>query len=294
MIHSIAIVGASSFIGRNFARLATEKGHDVCCLSRMPVEGEGQWRHCDVVAGPLALPEETEAVVYLAQSAHYREFPEKADDLFGVNVLGAVRTAQAALHTHCRFFCYASTGNVYAPSFAPLSEDHPVSRVNPYGLSKVMAEEALQCFSPRLTVLNARIFGVYGPGQTAMLPYTLLRRIMLNEPISLFLTGEQDNNGLRVSFIYNDDLARCLLAIVEKALCGDVLPPHINVAGPVPVSIRQMAETMAFLLGREARFEVQTSPRTFDLVADISMLEQFVVPCFTPLENGLRSVCSFF
>lgn len=294
MTCSIAVVGASGFIGKNFVRSATEKGYDVCCLSRTPVECGGQWRHCDVATSSIVLPKDTEAVVYLAQSAYYREFPEKADDLFGVNVLGAVRTAQAALRTRCRFFCYASTGNVYAPSFAPLSEEHPVSRLNPYGLSKLMAEEALQCFVPRLAVLNARIFGAYGPGQEAMLPYMLLRKIIRNEPIILSLAALHDNDGLRVSFIYNDDLACCLLRIVEKALRGDALPPRLNLAGPSPVSIRQMAQTMALLLNREVRFLIQDSPRAFDLVADISLLEQLVAPRFTPLEDGLRAVCAPF
>ena len=59
------------------------------------------------------------SVFYLAQSPFYNDPADHEDHLFGVNTTGAVKAAEAARKAAARFFCYASTGNVYQPSFEP-------------------------------------------------------------------------------------------------------------------------------------------------------------------------------
>jgi nucleoside-diphosphate-sugar epimerase len=291
MSMTAAVIGASGFIGRILAQMLANAGHTVYCLDRAPVSNP----QCVCLPYDALHPEaqfpSVDAVFYLAQSGYYRAFPAHAEDLFGVNVLGAIKAAQAAQEAGCRFFCYASTGSVYAPSFTPMTETFPVSRTSPYELSKLMAEEALDCFSPWMLTTSVRIFGAYGPGQKAMLPYAIKQRILANEAVSLASSPDGDADGLRISFIYAEDLAWCLLRLAEKSLAGEVLPQRINLAGPEGISLRQLATNIADCLGRQASFIAAEQKRQKDLLADISVLRALLQPDFTPFAEGIRLFC---
>lgn len=291
---NIVTIGAAGFIGHNLSRRAAARGHRVLALARSALDlPECKVRRHDVLQAAAAFPAGTDAVFYLPQSAGYRDFPEQADDLFGVGVLGAVRSAMQAREAGAKFFCHASTGSVYAPSFLPRREDAPVAGKDPYALSKLMGEEALDCFRPWLRVLHARIFGAYGPGQKKMLPMLLYERVRKGLPIFLAPSPDGDREGLRVSFMYIDDLSDCLLGLAEQAVGGADLPSRLNVAGPEGVSLRRFAGTLAGQLGREALFTEVATPRASDLLADISLLRALVKPSFTGLDEGLRRLCEY-
>ena len=115
-----AIVGASGFIGRHLLKRLKEQGHDVIGYDIHPCERTGVLP-IDVCNDGIVIAPGTEVVVYLSQSPHYRSFPEQADNLFGVNVVGAARVAAAAKKSGARLFVYASTGNVYTDSFAAMN-----------------------------------------------------------------------------------------------------------------------------------------------------------------------------
>jgi nucleoside-diphosphate-sugar epimerase len=255
-----------------------------------PAEGVAarEFRRLDIIADVLALPAAIDAVYYLAQSPFYRQFPDRAEHLFGVNSLGAVKAAQAACAAGAKFFCYASTGNVYAPSLGPLVETDAVRRDNPYALSKLAAEESLRLFSPWTTVVAARLFGLFGPGQKNMLPAILQNKVQTGGSVLLEpAPGESpDPEGLTISFCYVDDTARCLHQLALRALRGEPLPPVVNVAGPEPISVRRFASTLGRLLGKEPNFARATTTRAWDLIADLGLLRSLVEPQFLPFEEA--------
>jgi nucleoside-diphosphate-sugar epimerase len=289
MALNIAVLGASSFIGRNLAVMAARKGHTVYGYSRFETAiPEVRWKRYNALGPPPDLPEGLDAVFYLIQSSHYRSFPEQADDLFGVNLMGAIKAAQTAKERGAGFFCYASTGSVYAPSFQALSENSALLRTFPYGLSKLITEEALDCFSPWLKTLSIRIFGAYGPGQNSKLASVILNKLITGESIYLAPSPGGDRDGLKISFIFNDDLAETLLRLVEIANAEVPLPKRLNLAGPEAISIRQLAEGLASLGAPAPIFLMAEKPRGGDLTADISLLKALVTPNFTPFHQGLN------
>lgn len=287
----VAIIGAGGFIGQALARRCAQAGHEVHAFARreVPLAADVVQHRLDVLVERVVLPANTEAVFYLAQSPAYREFPRRADDLFGVNSWGPLKAATAALDVGARCFCFASTGNVYKPAFAPLDEEHPVRRDNAYALSKVVAEESLALFRPALNVVSARIFGAFGPGQAGMLPPRIADRVRQRQPITLdpIAASPGDDGGLRVSFCFVEDLAAMLERLSVLGVSGQTLPPVVNLAGPEPISLRRLAVEIGNVVGDSPIFERGTRPREFDLVADTARMIDLLAPRFTPLGEAM-------
>lgn len=291
----LAIFGASGFIGSSLCHAAARAGWDVLPLGRSVSQGSAAaW---DIAGGAVPdLPGNIDAAFYLAQSRHYRNFPAQAADLFSVNGLGPGLAARAALAAGCRFFCHASSGNVYLPSFLPLRENSPTGPRSPYAASKLMGEMAAAGFDGLMKTMSVRVFGAYGPGQTAMLPWLVLQRIASGETIFLqpFPYGQgHDDGGLRISFIYIDDLCQRLLDFAALALGGKNTPAIVNLAGQEPVSLRQYALTAARILDTTPCFKEDTNFRPGDLAADISLLNSFCPRPFTPLKQGLQETVTW-
>ena len=289
-----AIIGAG-FVGLELARQLKAAGHEAILLDvAKPVglEDDAPFRFLDVQAERLELPPAVRAVFYLAQSPYFRDFPRQAGHLLAVNTLGPVKAAEAALAAGVRFFFYASTGNVYAPSFQPLAETDPAENDSAYAVSKLLAEKALGLFPPALGFCLGRLFGVFGPGQKNMLPARILGKVAAGEAVQLAPHPNLGlDGGLRVSFIFNPDLGRILVQLTEKALAGEPVPPLLNIGGPEPVALGQLAEEMGRCLKRVPSFEPGAEPRSFDLVADLTRLRQTLAPVFTPLAEAVRLTC---
>ena len=175
-----AIIRAAGFLGRALCRRLQQEGWEVLAFDlSAPPDGlpDGvRFAVVDILRDPLPLPQGIEAVFYLAQSPRYRDFPQGADHLFGVNAYGAIKAAAAARNAGAGVLCYASTGNVYQPSLAPLAESSPCARDDPYALSKLAAEEALRLFRPRLATIAVRLFGLFGPGRRRCFPRRSCRK----------------------------------------------------------------------------------------------------------------------
>lgn len=225
-----------------------------------------------------------DVVYYLAQSPHYRQVPEYAAHLLSVNCVAAVQVASAAVRSGVKRFIYASTGNVYAPSFKPMAETDPVQRHGWYPLSKLMAEEALALFAGKMDVTVLRIFGIYGPGQTDKLIPTLIENVRQGRQI--FVDGRADDSldsgGLLFSPIYIGDAVNALLKIGASFTA-----PMLNLAGDRALSVAEIATTIATQLGTRAHIKSSGRNRSSDLVADIGLLKRLVGPVYTPFETGL-------
>jgi len=213
--------------------------------------------------------------------------PEQSAHLLSVNCVAAVQAADAARRADAKRFVYASTGNVYGPSFAPLTESDRVRRDNWYSLSKLMAEEALGLYRPFFDLTVARIFGVYGPEQEDKLVPLICQSVRAGKALFVDRNPSKPNDldGLRVSLIYIDDLVDALLALLE-ARC----PGVVNFAGPEAISIRRLAEEAGAILGVPLTISVGSKTRESDLVADISLFSKYLGSPRISFNEGLKRV----
>lgn len=223
----------------------------------------------DVAADDL--PRSIDAVIYLAQSDHFRDFPGRADDVFAVNVAAPMRLLDYARRTGARQFIYASSGAVYRPSAQPLGEQAAVGshgELGYYAATKLAAELLAQSYAGVLDVVLLRFFFVYGARQKAqMLIPRLIDSVRNGTPVRL-----QGEDGIRINPIVASEAAQAVVAAL--ALSGS---HTINVAGPEALSIRQLCDEIGRRAGRDPLYTV--TPPASDFVADIQrMRELLTVP----------------
>jgi UDP-glucose 4-epimerase len=283
----IDIVGAGGYIGRHLAEKLSAQNVEVSLISSSSENGINPIT--GILPERFEFASNTDAVIYLAQSPHYRNVPDKSPHLLCVNLVSAVRAAEAARKTGIKRFIYASTGNAYAPSFSPLHEQSPLRRDNWYSLSKVQAEEALALFRRDMEITIVRPFGIYGPGQTEKLVSNLMRRVLSGDEILIDQNPEDstDVGGLRISLCYIHDAVEILYSLINKPEIE-----YLNLAGPEAVSIRTLVEMMGRISGKKVNIVLADKCRQFDLVADIELLKRVLNPKFTEIEAGLaQTVC---
>jgi len=262
------VSGATGFIGAHLIRALSEE-HEITALARNAPPRHGpariRWVFQDLAA-PLdeaRLPSQIDAVIHLAQSRFYKEFPEQARDILGVNVHGALELLEYSRRAHAQTFVLASSGGVYGYSFEKLMETAPVNPLDFYLSSKYAAELLTANYQRFFKTIVLRFFFVYGPGQSRMLIPTLLRKVTGRETILV-----EANPELHINPIYVGDAVR----VFEPALRLGA-SALVNVAGDEVVSITELISVIERATGRTASITYKESTHTGDLIGDNSRMK---------------------
>lgn len=229
------------------------------------------------------LPERVDQVIYLAQSEHFRDFPERAEDMLQVNLISTLRLLEYARQRGCKRFIYASSGGVYGPSEAALREDRHLQVRDHLGFylsTKLCTEILLENYSSLMDIVILRFFFVYGPGQRPdMLIPRLIQRVRQGEPLSL-----QGEHGLRLNPTYVSDAVAALRRALQ--LSGS---HKINIGGPEVLSLREIGAAIGKELNRAPRFEQQAGAPAH-LVADISRMQEMLGAPQVSFAAGLKQL----
>lgn len=242
----IALTGATGFIGRHLLTSLSARGYRVRVLLRRPAEvPDGA---SSAVVGDLARPINmaaalagVEAVVHSAGLAHAMSgAPE--DDFRNSNTEATKRLAEAAQRAKLRRFVFLSSIRAQSgPSAAdPLSEADAPAPIDPYGRSKLAAEQALAEIGLDWVALRPVL--VYGPGAKGNVAALLkLARTRLPLPFGS-LAG-------RRSLVSLDSLSNAVATVLQ--LPGPLQQPLI-VAEPDPLTLPEMIVALRSGLGRRA------------------------------------------
>ena len=237
---SVAVRGASGYVGGYVARALAASGHDVLSFGRRPAAELTRplpsYIAWDVEQGPIAYPR-VDAVVHCAafvgdwgDESRYR----------AANVAGTVAVLDS--FPSARRFVHMSTSSVYtSDTLRSVREDGDVGRSihSTYGRSKAESERAVLSRRGDAVVLRPHI--VYGPGDTTLLPRLLAARRFGRLPIP----GDGRN---RVSVTHVDNLAQA----VQRALSGDARGAF-NVSDAEPAVLDDLLRTVLGRIGEPAR-----------------------------------------
>jgi len=145
-------------------------------------------------------------------------------------------------------FIFASSASVYGNSVeSPITEDHPLAPLNPYGKSKVLAEEQVSQLGAKyeLETISLRFFNIYGPGQpvgqSGLVP-SFVSSIRSGEDIVVFGSGKRKR-----SFVHVEDAALALVLSIEVE---EVTYPTLNICGDISISVADLAKEILRISGR--------------------------------------------
>ena len=252
----ILVVGASGFVGRSVVRDLLKRGRRVLAAARDPqgLPAAAEFVPLADLTQPLAdwgwgaLLASVDAVVYLAARVHVMNdtHPDPLQAYRAVNRDAAVALARAAAQQGVRRFVYLSSVKVNGEASArPLTEEDAPHPTDPYGISKLEAEEALLDLGNQtgLEVVVLRPPLVYGPGVKANF-MALARAAGRGLPLPI---GAVRN---RRSMIYVENLADLIAVVLSHpAAAGQIF----SATDGQDLSTAEMTRQLAEAQGRTPR-----------------------------------------
>jgi UDP-glucose 4-epimerase len=280
----VLVTGATGFVGRHLVRRLLADGHEVTVLHRPaspPPEGLRAVAVdlLDVVPGDLPGP--FDAIVHLAA---------RLDNPFGVdrtlaelaapNVLGTLRVLEAAATVGVGRFIQGSTGGVGTspPPGGRMFEHDPAGPINPYGLTKHLAEQAVGAYAWPFERVSLRYFAPYGrDGSNPMFRHHL-DSLERGDPIDVGAGGTPELNPIHV-----EDAVTATV----RALDATALPSVINVAGPEVATMAKLVGLLGRAVGRAPLIRERPEP-ALSWVADIERMSRHLGAPRIGLEEGIR------
>jgi UDP-glucose-4-epimerase GalE len=150
---AVLVTGAAGYIGCHAAEALARRGFTPVAYDSLERGSESLVRFGPMEKGDIRdearLRQALErhkpvAVMHFAALALVGESVERPARYYEVNVGGALRVFRAALDAGIRNIVFSSTCAVYGvPAEQPIRESTPKAPINPYGRSKLMAEQIL-------------------------------------------------------------------------------------------------------------------------------------------------------
>lgn len=165
----ILVTGGAGYIGSVVAEQLLERGDTVIVVDnlstgkRAHVPRDARFLQCDVgdVERITALLRDNavDVVMHFAAASLVGESMSDPEHYFQNNVAQTFHLLKAMRAAGCSRLIFSSTAAVYGqPIHIPITEEHPTAPINPYGLSKLMMEQALawygQAYGFRYTIFR--------------------------------------------------------------------------------------------------------------------------------------------
>ncbi len=281
----ILVTGGTGLIGTHLLRYLS-KHDEVYAISRsscvpgakhiINIDLSQQWSISD-------LPPSIDCIVHLAQSEHYREFPQQAEDVFAVNTLSTVKLLDYACKRGVKNFVLASSGGVYGAGEEHFSEDRPILAKGELGYyigTRLCSEILSECYEKWMNLVTLRFFFAYGEGQRQnMLIPRLVDSVRYGRVIQL-----KGDSGLSINPVHVSDA----VSAVRKAM--SLQGSHkVNIGGPEVLSLRRITEIIGEAMGIQPVLDVQPLVGNADLIGDIFIMESLLCKPQVPFEQGVRA-----
>lgn len=151
---NVLVVGGAGYIGSHAARALWSAGHRVIIFDNLSAGHESLASGFELVKGDVldrsALARQlrrVDAIMHFAAFAYVGESVTNPQKYFHNNVEGGLSLLNTALEVGVKKIVFSSTCAVYGePAAVPIAEDIPRQPVNPYGVTKLFFEQALEAY----------------------------------------------------------------------------------------------------------------------------------------------------
>lgn len=300
-IKNVLVTGVAGFIGGHFAEYYITQGYNVIGVDNKPKDQISTTKLFEYKQ--LTLPDDQlhsliqkhkpDICIHCAGGSSvgfsvekpYKDFNSSA--LVTFHLLDSLRKFSPECKT-----IYPSSAAVYGnPISLPISENHPLKPISPYGYHKILCEAICNEFSQlyNLNIYILRIFSAYGPGLRKQILWDIFNKSKKENQLVLYGTGKETRD-----FIYIDDIINAADIILNSSVNNyDVY----NMASGQETSIQDLAE----LIVKELNIDI---PIVFNKItrkgdpknwrADISKIKNLGFEPKIRLEDGIVKLKEWF
>jgi len=285
----VLVTGGAGFIGSELVRQLAGRGYAVQVVDNLvngrPENLDGVGENVELVRSDIrdkesmgSLVRGVDIIFHLACLGvrHSIHSPVENHEVNASATLGLLSAARA---NGVRRFVFVSSSEVYGTAqTVPIAEQHPTFPMTVYGASKLAGEAYTRAFweTYRYPTVVLRPFNAYGPrchheGDSGEVIPKFMLRCLAEKPMVIFGDGTQTRD-----FTFVDDTAS---GIVAAGLLEGSVGQTINLGSGREIQVRELANTIAQVLGRPHAEIVHIEPRPGDvlrLLADSSKAKKLL------------------
>ncbi len=295
----VLVVGGAGYIGSHAARGLRRHGHEVVIYDNLSTGYAGLAAGFELIQGDIADTRmltsslrRVDAVMHFAAHAYVGESVENPRKYFRNNVEAGLALLNACIDCGVQKFIFSSTCAVYGvPVKVPITEDNPRLPVNPYGVTKLVFERALEAYDQAygLRFASLRYFNAAGADEsgeigemhepeTHLIPAAFEAVVGMRPQLEVFGTDYPTPDGTCVrDYIHVNDLAEAhVLALQHLEAGGSSIA--INLGTGRGTSVKEILDAVEKVTGKPVPKFI--APRRAGdppaLVADPSRAEQLL------------------
>ncbi len=277
----VLVVGGAGYIGSHALRVLARAGHQVWAYDNLSeghraavppgllIEGD---LHDGTLLEKVLREHAIEAVMHFAACALVGESMVDPAKYYHNNIVGTLSLLEAMRRAGVNRIVFSSTTATYGAAVTiPITEDEPQRPINPYGYSKMVAEQALQEYARAYGFATAalRYFNAAGASleggigeahtpESHLIPNIL--KVALGQAERVLIHGidypTADGTCVR-DYVHVDDLADAHLRALQALVPGVAL--QLNLGSGTGYSVRQVVDACRAVTGKP--IEAVSGPR---------------------------------
>lgn len=285
---SIIVLGGAGYIGSHAAKALSRAGHAVTVFDNLSTGHRAALRFGRFVEGDLRRRQDLDALfrlekfdaaMHFAACCYVGESVEQPAKYYENNVVGTLNLLEAMRAAGVARLVFSSTCATYGnPLRLPLEDSHPQQPVNPYGMTKLLAERAMADYGQAygLQTVALRYFNAAGcdpDGDLGELhePETHLVPLVLREALRVRAGGNPADTGLRVNgtdydtpdgtclrdYVHVSDLCEAHLLALQRLMDGRAAAfEAFNLGNQRGISVKEVITVCRDVTGIDIRYVV--------------------------------------
>jgi UDP-glucose-4-epimerase GalE len=273
----VLVIGGAGYIGSHAARALKRAGHEVIIFDNLCTGFEILATGFELVKGDVldaaalarVLPR-VDAIMHFAAHAYVGESGTNPRKYFHNNVEGGLSLLNAALDAGVKKIIFSSTCAVYGePTKVPIEENIPRQPVNPYGVTKLFFEQALEAYDRAygFRFASLRYFNAAGADEsgeigelhdpeTHLIPLALRAAARLGPELSVFGSDYPTPDGTCIrDYIHVNDLASVHVKALEHLAAGKE-SFAVNVGTGKGASVREVLSAVEEVTGKRVPHKI--------------------------------------